>query len=79
MSLTNPPSAATGPGPGSAARAQTLKRSVQAAFEGTIYEHASFPIASSRPRFPFFSYPFVVLPVRLPLASCRIPFSGFDM
>ncbi|KAK3326877.1 kinase-like domain-containing protein [Apodospora peruviana] len=33
MSLTNPPSAATGPGSGSAARTQTLKRSVQAAFE----------------------------------------------
>ncbi|KAM7216402.1 Serine/threonine-protein kinase SSN3 [Rhypophila decipiens] len=38
MSLTNPSSAATGPGSGSAARGQTLKRSVQAAFEGTIYE-----------------------------------------
>ena len=36
MSLTNPPSAATGPGSASAARSQTLKKSVQAAFEGTM-------------------------------------------
>jgi hypothetical protein len=34
MSLTNPPSTATGPGSVSAVRTQTLKRSVQAAFEG---------------------------------------------
>ncbi|AEO57177.1 hypothetical protein MYCTH_2303023 [Thermothelomyces thermophilus ATCC 42464] len=33
MSLTNPPSTATGPGSVSAVRTQTLKRSVQAAFE----------------------------------------------
>ncbi len=33
MSLTNPPSAASGPG---STRNQTLKRSVQAAFEGMI-------------------------------------------
>ncbi|KAL2193125.1 kinase-like domain-containing protein [Corynascus similis CBS 632.67] len=33
MSLTNPPSSATGPGSVSAVRTQTLKRSVQAAFE----------------------------------------------
>lgn len=34
MSLTNPPSTAAGPGSVSAARSQTLKRSVQSSFEG---------------------------------------------
>ncbi|EOO04209.1 putative meiotic mrna stability protein kinase ssn3 protein [Phaeoacremonium minimum UCRPA7] len=36
MSLTNPPSGASGPGSVSAARSQTLKRSVQAAFEVSV-------------------------------------------
>ncbi|GAB1315283.1 cyclin-dependent protein kinase [Madurella fahalii] len=36
MSLTNPPSSATGPGSVSAVRTQALKRSVQAAFEAAV-------------------------------------------
>ncbi|KAK4104383.1 hypothetical protein N658DRAFT_492492 [Parathielavia hyrcaniae] len=48
MSLTNPPSTATGPGSVSAVRTQTLKRSVQAAFEGMdSLPVVSLPVRSS--------------------------------